>query len=238
MGIGDRPGGGGWAGRLRTAMESRAPYHPKLGKIDFVTWHNMAIAGIGSITAFSLLPELRIRRTQTAIIAVGINDCVRVVANGRTVVTPLMDASSWNVVLRELGQTSADIYVVGLPPIDETRMPIRIDDVTELYWDAVIVSRYNRMIMQLCKKYGVPFIDISRAWTVSKRHSDDGVHPNAHGYDAIYRQIRRQMGLNFGKTGGKLRTNTKKSVRVDWDTATSRIIKILFQNKSKRAQKK
>lgn len=204
LGIGDHPGGGGWAGRLRADVELRSPYAPGRGKTRFAAWQNLSAPGIGAKSGLSILPAAFYRGAHTVILALGVNDCIIRKTNGQIVSRPRIDRAMWRFVLSQLAKSQMVTYVIGLPPIDESRMPLWVDEYTELFWDKKAINRHNQILRDLCYQFGHHFIDIADAYAPTTRNCHDGVHPNNIGYDAIYRAIRRQLGLNFVRQNGTI----------------------------------
>ena len=139
--------------------------------------------------------ELRRQQPQGILLAVGLNDSARV---GRADGRPQLDAEGFLFGLQQLlvqAHRIAPVLVLGLTPVDETRMPFA--DV--LWYGLEQVRRYEGLLEEACLEADVPFLPLLEGllaepdwpqWLCS-----DGLHLNADGHRQVYERVHRWPAL-------------------------------------------
>lgn len=184
-GYGD-PVGGGWVERLRRLWMD--PQHP--GPILY----NLGVRGDGvaQVTQrlefeFQRRGELRNRVPEGILLSVGINDSPRL---GRPDGRNFLKFEQFEVAIAQLleqAQRLCPVWVVGMTPVDETKMPFA----GCLYYNHLDQSRYNDATRQACDARHIPFLDIFSLWKsrgddwMKACLSTDGLHPNVSGYESL-----------------------------------------------------
>jgi len=139
--------------------------------------------------------ELRRQRPQGILLAMGLNDCARV---GRSDGRPQLDAEGFLFGLQQLliqAKALAPVLVLGLTPVDETRMPY-----AELLWYQLDqVQRYEALIEEACLESDVPFLplvdSLLRDQTWLEWLNSDGIHLNSEGHRQVFERVRRWPAL-------------------------------------------
>jgi lysophospholipase L1-like esterase len=139
--------------------------------------------------------ELRRQLPQGILLAVGLNDSARV---GRADGRPQLDAEGFLFGLQQLltqARRIAPVLVLGLTPVDESRMPFA--DV--LWYGLEQVQRYEGLLEEACLEANVPFLPLLEGllaepdwpqWLCS-----DGLHLNGEGHRQVYERVRRWPAL-------------------------------------------
>ncbi len=188
-GFGD-PEGGGWVERLRRWWMLPA----SAGHIVY----NLGVRGdrIQQVAQrleveFRHRGELRNRVPDLIILSVGVNDSARVGRpNGRNY-TEFNIFESQLTSLLEQAQQLCPVLFVGMVPVDEAKMPF----LDCLYYNHAEQYRYKEATKLACSKRRIPYLDIFQQWIERsetwrlKRLSQDGLHPNTLGYQALLEDV-------------------------------------------------
>lgn len=142
--------------------------------------------------------EVRNRYPDAIFLSVGVNDTARLGhANGRnftkiedfeTEVAHLLD-NSLRLVSSESWRDR--VLFIGMVPVDEAKMPFS----NSLYFNRADQYRYKQSIEQACQVRHIPYLDIFDLWEERgsewcRQHlSEDGLHPNSMGYQALLSDI-------------------------------------------------
>lgn len=185
-GFGD-PEGGGWVERLRRHW--MAP--DTAGHILY----NLGVRGDGVkqvsqrlVQEFRYRGELRHRVPDALILSVGLNDSARVGKPAGRNLTPLDQFEELLNALLEQAQELCPVLFVGIPPVDEQKMPFA----EVLYYSHADQQRYTQTTKQACLVRGIPYLDIYEQWMANgetwwrSRLSNDGLHPNVLGYQSLF----------------------------------------------------
>ncbi|BAZ00272.1 lipolytic enzyme, G-D-S-L [Tolypothrix tenuis PCC 7101] len=131
--------------------------------------------------------ELRNRVPDLIILSVGVNDSARLSRpNGRNY-TDFALFESQIAELLEQAQQLCPVVFVGMVPVDETKMPF----LDCFYYNHADQYRYKEATKIACNQRRIPYLDIFDQWIERgetwwrKRISDDGLHPNTLGYQAL-----------------------------------------------------
>jgi len=131
--------------------------------------------------------ELRNRVPDLIILSVGVNDSSRLSRpNGRNY-TDFSLFESQIAELLEQAQQLCPVVFVGMVPVDETKMPF----LDCFYYNHADQYRYKEATKVSCTKHRIPYLDIFDQWMERgetwrhKRISNDGLHPNTLGYQAL-----------------------------------------------------
>lgn len=184
-GFGD-PDGGGWVERLRRRWMSP----DNVGHVLY----NLGVRGdrVQQVAQrleieFRHRGELRNQVPDLIILSVGINDSARLGRpNGRNY-TEFAVFEAQIASLLEMAQQLCPVLFVGMTPIDEAKMPF----LDCLYYNHADQYHYKEATRLACLKRRIPYLDIFQKWMErgetwwSKRLSNDGLHPNTLGYQAL-----------------------------------------------------
>jgi lysophospholipase L1-like esterase len=188
-GFGD-PEGGGWVERLRRQWMSP----DSAGHIIY----NLGVRGdrIQQVAQrleveFRHRGELRNQVPDLIILSVGVNDSARLGRpNGRNY-TEFEAFQAQITSLLEMAQQLCPVLFVGMTPVDESKMPF----LDCLYYNHTDQYRYKEATRIACLQRGIPYLDIFQTWMErgenwwSKRLSQDGLHPNILGYQALLADV-------------------------------------------------
>ncbi|MBR8839763.1 MAG: G-D-S-L family lipolytic protein [Stigonema ocellatum SAG 48.90 = DSM 106950] len=188
-GFGD-PEGGGWVEQLRRWWMLPA----SAGHIVY----NLGVRGdrIQQVAQrleveFRHRGELRNRVPDLIILSVGVNDSARLSRpNGRNY-TEFGIFQSHITSLLEQAQQLCPVLFVGMVPVDEAKMPF----LDCFYYNHGDQYRYKEAIRLACAKHRIPYLDIFHKWMErgqawrTKRLSNDGLHPNTLGYQALFGDV-------------------------------------------------
>lgn len=195
---------GGWVEGLRRRWMAQGSAGPVL--------YNLGVRGDGVQQVlqrleaeFSRRGELRNQMPDAIILSVGTNDSARLGhAGGRN----FMNVEAFEAAIAQLLEQSlrlAPVYFVGMPPVDETRMPFA----QCLYYSHRDQRRYKEATRQACQARQVPYLDVFDTWMerveregmswLRDRLLEDGLHPNTLGYSEILSQVMTWSALNLGR---------------------------------------
>ncbi|MBD2340008.1 G-D-S-L family lipolytic protein [Calothrix sp. FACHB-156] len=184
-GFGD-PERGGWVEQLRR--------HWMLPQSSGHVLYNLGVRGDRTQQVAQRLEvefrhrgELRNRVPDLIILSVGVNDSARLSRpNGRNY-TDFALFESQIAELLEQAQQLCPVVFVGMVPVDETKMPF----LDCFYYNHADQYRYKEATKIACDQRQIPYLDIFDQWIERgetwwrKRISDDGLHPNTLGYQAL-----------------------------------------------------
>lgn len=112
-------------------------------------------------------------------------------------------------LIEEIRSYGINPVIVNLPPLDSKRFfnwvskDLNKDSISQWLGDVNMIYRwqemYNVEVMLVAARMGVPLIDIRSIFLKNNRYNellcDDGIHPNADGYELIYETIKTQYVL-------------------------------------------
>ncbi|MFQ4142370.1 GDSL-type esterase/lipase family protein [Chlorogloeopsis sp. ULAP02] len=188
-GFGD-PEGGGWVERLRRQWMSP----DRAGHVLY----NLGVRGdrVQQVAQrleveFRHRGELRNQVPDLIILSVGVNDSARLGReNGRN----YTDFAIFDVEISSLleqAQQLCPVLFVGMVPVDEAKMPF----LDCFYYNHADQFRYKEATRLACQKHGIPYLDIFQKWMERgenwrlRRLSNDGLHPNTLGYQALLEDV-------------------------------------------------
>ncbi|PSF35740.1 G-D-S-L family lipolytic protein [Aphanothece hegewaldii CCALA 016] len=188
-GYGD-PQGGGWIERLRRQWMGRESADHTL--------YNLGIRGDRVIQVserleqeFRLRGELKNKVPDLIILSVGLNDSARLSrCNGKSFTdfeTYILQISKLLILAQEL----CPVLFVGMIPVDESKMPF----MNCLYYNHFDQYRYKEAAKKACLEKNIPYLDLFELWMARGKDwgrsqlSDDGLHPNTQGYQAILEDV-------------------------------------------------
>ncbi|MBD2211996.1 G-D-S-L family lipolytic protein [Nostoc linckia FACHB-104] len=184
-GFGD-PERGGWVEQLRR--------HWMLPQSSGNVLYNLGVRGDRTQQVAQRLEvefrhrgELRNRVPDLIILSVGVNDSARLSRpNGRNY-TDFALFESQIAELLEQAQQLCPVVFVGMVPVDEPKMPF----LDCFYYNHADQYRYKEATKIACDQRQIPYLDIFDQWIERgetwwrKRISEDGLHPNTLGYQAL-----------------------------------------------------
>ncbi len=196
---------GGWPGKLRNFLDSRAlkestPH--ELNTDKYVALYNLGIPGDtsrGLVRRFKneVIPRINKEQKTIILIAIGTNDAQFDFENKKYQVPIEETEENVKELIVQARKFTDSVVVVGLPPVDERKTD-------PLYWVSGIhytnenIKKYNQLIQKLVRNENVPFIDMN---TYLDEHDvtilmEDGIHPSTHGHQVMYEEIRDFLLLN------------------------------------------
>ncbi len=135
--------------------------------------------------------ELRNRVPDLIILSVGVNDSARLSRpNGRNH-TDFDIFESQIAALLDQAQQLCPVLFVGMAPVDEAKMPF----LDCFYFNHADQRSYKEATRIACSKRLIPYLDIFEQWMArgenwrQKRISEDGLHPNTLGYQALLEDV-------------------------------------------------
>lgn len=184
-GFGD-PIGGGWVERLR--RQWLVP-----GQDQFVLY-NLGVRGDGVRQVelrledeFRTRGELRNRIPDLLLLSFGVNDSPRL---GRPDGRNFLAIDAFKIELERLldqAKQLCPVLFIGTVPVNEVKMPF----LKCLYYNHADQYRYKEVTRIACHTSGIPYLDLFDLWMSRgqdwwlPRLSEDGLHPNSAGYEAI-----------------------------------------------------
>ncbi|MGB2925019.1 MAG: GDSL-type esterase/lipase family protein [Limnothrix sp.] len=187
-GFGD-PVRGGWVDQLRLNWMGSQPGHIlyNLG----VRGDNVRQVGDRLKTEFQQRGELRNKQPDLIILSVGMNDSARLGRlNGKNYTEFNVFQESVNQLLDQ-AQTLCPVIFVGMPPINESKMPF----LDCFYFNHADQFRYKEATKKACQTRNIPYLDIFDLWRsrgtdwVNAHFCDDGLHPNTDGYSILFQDV-------------------------------------------------
>jgi len=192
FGIGDTENKRGWVGRLREYFEPKTKYN---------ALYNLGIPGNNSNDILARIDlECLARRSNSypddrfaIIIATGVNDAKTL--GGKTKPQVKEDKFEKNIklLIRKSRKYTNEIFFVGSTPVDES-----INPVDGNFFLNKRIGIYNEILKKVCNQEKVVFIDLFNDWVANnyKKLLSDGLHPNANGYEIIFRKIKKELISN------------------------------------------
>jgi len=188
-GYGD-PEGGGWVERLRR-------YWMRPGQDGHVLY-NLGIRGDGVhqvqrrlVAEFTQRGELRNRVPDGIILSVGTNDSARLGHPRGRNFTEFKQFQAAIAQLLDLACDLAPVWFIGMTPVNESRMPF----LGTLYYNHADQHLYQEATQMACLERQVPYLNLYDQWRRKgiiwqmDHLSEDGLHPNAKGYQAIFEAV-------------------------------------------------
>ena len=184
---------GGWVGRLRRFVDKKNVSDQNF----YCLVYNLGISGNTTrdvLARFEYELKQRLQEEAVIVFAIGINDSAFV----NTTQTHHVSLEQFKKNIESLivlARTfSSRIIFVGLTPVDEAKTAPVIWDTSKSYKNEYI-QQYNNALQEVTQENDVIFIDIFP--TVSKKNfttlTDDGLHPNSKGHQAMFRLIKKAL---------------------------------------------
>lgn len=187
---------GGWAQRLKNEMEQ------DIIASHFAQDHFIYPLGIPGDTTQTLLQRFK-QETDARIIpqertififSIGINDSIY---NNKTnsFITPLWKfKNNLQALMQAAKRYTKDIIVVGLTPVDETKVN-PMSWLPECSYKNDYISQYTTALEEVCTQEKLIFLDVFTDW----QHKEfeklllDGLHPNSEGHSLLLEKIREKV---------------------------------------------
>jgi lysophospholipase L1-like esterase len=200
--------GGGWVERLRrlwmTENHNLSPILYNLG----VRGDRVRDVLLRLEREYSVRGELRNQSPELIIFSVGLNDSARLGRLTGKRFTEIEDFQEQIERLLELSLRLAQVVFVGMTPVDESRMPFA----DCLYFNHKDQELYKEITRSSCLAREIPYLDIFQIWQaqgegwIKDRLSEDGLHPNCHGHQAILELVDNWEPVKKIASREKLRT--------------------------------
>ena len=188
-GFGD-PVGGGWVERLRRQWMTpdRAEH----------VLYNLGVRGDGVNQVLQRLEaefqtrgELRNRVPDALILSVGVNDSTRLGRPDGRNYTAFDEFQAAIAEMLDRAQSLCPVFFIGMVPVDPQKMPF----LDCLYYNHADQVRYKEATRQACLRRNIPYLDLFELWIDrgaswwQARLTEDGLHPNPLGYEAMLADI-------------------------------------------------
>lgn len=196
-GFGD-PVGGGWIERMR--RQWMCPSNP--GPVIY----NLGVRGNRLIEVSSRLEtefrhrgELRNTLPDLIILSVGVNDSARIGHLKGRCFTELELFKNQLYQLLNQAQKLCPVLFIGMVPVAEEKMPFQ----GCFYFNHEDQYRYSEVTKRGCQKFDIPYLDIFTLWKqrgedwLNTCLSNDGLHPNAEGYQALLNDVLNWKPMEF-----------------------------------------
>jgi len=194
-GFGD-PERGGWVEQLRRWwMLPNSPGH---------VLYNLGVRGDRTQQVAQRLEvefrhrgELRNRVPDLIILSVGVNDSARLGRPNGKNYTDFAIFQSDIANLLEVAQQLCPVLFVGMVPVDEAKMPF----LDCFYFNHSDQYHYKEATRLACNQRQIPYLDIFDLWKgrgetwLRQRLSEDGLHPNTLGYQALLDDVLKWEAL-------------------------------------------
>lgn len=101
----------------------------------------------------------------------------------------------WNRLLPMAKNNINEVYVLSILPIIESRYPGIGSLNREYYHLNDDINKYNKFLKNICNKFKIKFIDISKSWNENNPEEllFDSGHPNDKGHEIIANEILKQI---------------------------------------------
>jgi len=165
----------GWVGRLRKSLETK----------DSIGVYNFGVCGD---TTDDLLKRFTVEadaiKPNVIVFAIGINDSKYPAGETENRI-PLEKYKQNMQELLKLAKNYTDkIYIVGATKVDEAA----VRGSGTRFVNEMIQS-YNSFLKEFSESEGLIYVDVSGVLDINT-DLDDGLHPNAHGYEKLFNEIR------------------------------------------------
>lgn len=193
-GFGD-PEGGGWVERLRRRwMQADGPILYNLGvRGDTINHVAQRLE-----YEFRQRGELRHQVPDRIILSVGVNDSARLGRLKGRNMTPFPEFQQGLANLLDRAQQLCSVTFIGMVPVDESKMPF----MDAFHFNHDDQHLYNEAIRLACQERQISHLDLFDIWRARgedwcrQQMSDDGLHPNVQGYQALLADIFSWEPLN------------------------------------------
>lgn len=168
----------GWVGRLRKLLE----------KDDDVSVYNFGVCGD---TTDDLLKRFSVEadsiKPTVIVFAIGINDSKYPVGETENKIPLEKYKQNMRELLKLTKGFANKIYIVGATKVNEAQ----IRESGTRFVNAVIQT-YNDFLKEFSKSEDLIYVDVFDLLDIHT-DLDDGLHPNAQGYDKLFAEIRKLM---------------------------------------------
>lgn len=165
----------GWVGRLRKSLETK----------DDIGVYNFGVCGD---TTDDLLKRFSVEadaiKPNVIVFAIGINDSKYPAGETENIIPIEKYKENMQTLLKLARNYTDKIYIVGATKVDEAivrRSGARF--VNEM------IQSYNSFLKEFSASEGLIYVDVFGALDINT-DLDDGLHPNAQGYEKLFNTIR------------------------------------------------
>ncbi len=170
----------GWVGRLRRSLPCN----------DNVHVYNFGTCGENTKhlrKRFEI--ELERIKPQHVIFGIGLNDSKLFVENSEPKVTEMEFAENLTHLFTKAKEVTGSVTVVGVTSVDVEKIS------KEKYlFTTERVMKYNAILKKVSEQCSIQFIDMFSILDISA-DLVDGIHPNNHGYEKLYKKISSELSL-------------------------------------------
>ena len=189
--------GGGWCERLRKDWSklNNSPVIYTLG----VRGDGIEKVALRWQNEWSSRGETRRNKPKAILLSVGLNDTASIgQINGRHQLEIDGFEYGFERLISDI-KAQTEIFVIGLSPIDESKMPFA----GCLWYSNHFCNSYEKRMEAVCLNQNVPFLATFKDMFTDKRRinwiSDDGIHLNSQGHLWLYQRLRSWEILNKWK---------------------------------------
>jgi lysophospholipase L1-like esterase len=180
------PKEGGWANRLRNYFESQG-----LRVDEDVDVYNLGVSGDNTADlAVRFDAEVRARKPDTIIFAIGINDAQFLISKNANRVP--IEILSQNIIrlTNQAKAVAGKVIIIGLTRVDETKTNPIPWNPNKKYLNRDI-ERYDRALHDLAQVQDITYIRVSDI--ISTQDLADGIHPNSAGHEKLFKLIKDHL---------------------------------------------
>jgi lysophospholipase L1-like esterase len=172
----------GWVGRLRKSFPAE----------DYVEVYNRGVCGDTTrdlLKRFAV--ELESIRPETVIFAIGVNDSLYREEKANTAVPLEAFRENMRSLIAQAKGTAKAVHIIGLTRVNESLVqPIPWSTTGKCYANDV-VRAYDDALRATAEEAGANYIAVLDALT--EEDLEDGLHPNAQGYEKLARRISAEV---------------------------------------------
>jgi lysophospholipase L1-like esterase len=186
---------GGWVGRLKEFFESKGEHNAV---------YNLGIPGddsAGLLKRFSVECDARLgfewsEDKYLIIIAIGTNDSKLEGTSNK--MNPRIDHKNFDknikLLIKQAKKHKAGLAFIGLFPVGESL----VKNYEDTSFDNERIELFNNIIRNNCEEEKILFLDMFKIASKEdyQKLLDDGLHPNAEGYDFMFRAIKNFLEKN------------------------------------------
>ncbi len=175
------PEKGGWAQRLKSHLETH-------GHEDGFYLYPLGIPGDTSETLLDrFLTEARVRRPDTIVFAIGVNDAQYIGTRDNPKVSLTVFRKNLLELIKQAKTLHSAIVFVGLTCVDEAKtLPVPWSG-GQFFFENALIQKYDQILQDLSAEHELPYIPVFDL--LKKSDFEDGLHPNAQGHEKIFNQI-------------------------------------------------
>ena len=170
---------GGWVSRL---------FAHTISKDSNLNIFNLGIGGdttAGIIARFER--EIATRNPDFLVFAIGINDAVTYQDKGVSVSEESFSENIRTIIDRAELLVEKTVFI-GLTYVDESKTNPVLGSTTGKCYANIRIERFDAIMKDICRERGAPYLPVADC--VTTNDLPDGLHPNAHGHEMMFKKIK------------------------------------------------